>query len=81
MNLYHVDNNIHPYTDHVNNLHDKRGAPCGTCRRYRMGAAPVGCGIHRYLRWNTALIFVCYSEISGFSSKSSIVQPRTLDSL
>lgn len=39
MNRYYIDKIIHPYTDHVNNLHGKSGAPCGTCRRYRMGAA------------------------------------------
>jgi len=39
MNLYYVDDFIHPYTDHVNNLHGKTGAPCGTCRRCRMCAA------------------------------------------
>lgn len=40
MNRYLVDKIIHSYTDHVNNLHGKNGAPCGTCRRCRMHVAP-----------------------------------------
>ncbi len=36
---YTIDKIIHPYTDHVNNLHGKTGAPCGTCRTGTSGAA------------------------------------------